>query len=230
MSAMSHFLRPLIIGEVYINATKTKYASGRTEKNMANTDKRESVYLADEDIVELYWQRDEKAIDETDKKYRRYLYKIAYNIVHSDPDCDECLNDTYLGTWNAIPPARPNVFQAFLSKIMRNIAVDKARQTHAARRVPSELIVSLDEIGEALSYDLSPDEERTIAAVADVLNAFLRRLGERDQLIFVCRYYYCDKVSEIAEMLGVSERTVFRSLTSMKDDLKNKLLKEGIEV
>ena len=197
---------------------------------MASVDKKESAYMEDKDIIELYWQRDEQAIAQTDKKYRGYLYKIAYNIVHDYSDCDECLNDTYLGTWNAIPPARPNVFQAFLSKIVRNIAVDKARATHAAKRVPSELIVSLDDVGEALSYDMSPDEERTIAAVAEVLNAFLRGLDERDQLVFVCRYYYCDKVSEIASMLGSSERTVFRALNRMKDALKEKLLSEGIKV
>ena len=197
---------------------------------MNGTNKKTDVYMADEDIVELYWQRDEAAIKETDKKYRRYLYKIAYNIVHSEPDCDECLNDTYLGTWNAIPPARPNVFQAFLSKIMRNIAVDRARELHAAKRVPSELIVSIDEIGEALTYDMSPDEEATISAVGEVLNAFLHGLSERDQLIFVCRYYYCDKVTDIGEMLNISDRTVFRALSDMRDALKEKLSKEGIEV
>jgi RNA polymerase sigma-70 factor (ECF subfamily) len=200
------------------------------ETIMNGTNKKTDVYMADEDIVELYWQRDEAAIRETDKKYRRYLYKIAYNIVHSEPDCDECLNDTYLGTWNAIPPARPNVFQAFLSKIMRNIAVDRARELHAAKRVPSELIVSIDEIGEALTYDMSPDEEATIAAVGEVLNAFLHGLSERDQLIFVCRYYYCDKVTDIGEMLNISDRTVFRALSDMRDTLKEKLSKEGIEV
>lgn len=200
------------------------------ETIMNGTNKKTDVYMADEDIVELYWQRDEAAIKETDKKYRRYLYKIAYNIVHSEPDCDECLNDTYLGTWNAIPPARPNVFQAFLSKIMRNIAVDRARELHAAKRVPSELIVSIDEIGEALTYDMSPDEEATIAAVGEVLNAFLHGLSERDQLIFVCRYYYCDKVTDIGEMLNISDRTVFRALSDMRDALKEKLSKEGIEV
>lgn len=197
---------------------------------MATTNPKKSACMADSDIIELYWQRDEQAIKETDRKYRRFLYKIAYNIVHSDPDCDECLNDTYLGTWNAIPPARPNAFQAFLSRIMRNIAVDKAREMHAAKRVPSELITSLDEIGEVLSYDMSPDEEQAIATVAEVLNAFLRALDERDQLIFVCRYYYCDKVSDIAGMLNVSERTVFRALSDMREELRKKLEAEGIDV
>ena len=73
--------------------------------------------LSDEAIIELYWRRDEKAIKETDIKYGKYLYSIAYNIVHDTLDCEECLNDTYLGTWNRIPPARPNAFQIFISKI-----------------------------------------------------------------------------------------------------------------
>jgi len=192
--------------------------------------KDDSQYLEDEKIIELYWKREEKAIVETDRKYRHYLYTVAYNILHNDTDCEECLNDTYLGTWNAIPPARPNAFQAFLSRIMRNIAVDKAREMHAAKRVPSELITSLDEIGEVLSYDMSPDEEQAIATVAEVLNAFLRALDERDQLIFVCRYYYCDKVSDIAGMLNVSERTVFRALSDMREELRKKLEAEGIDV
>lgn len=189
-----------------------------------------TAFMADANIVELYWQRNEQAILETDRKYRSYLYRIAYNIVHSDPDCDECLNDTYLGTWNAIPPARPNVLQAFISKIMRNIAVDKMREMHAARRIPSELIVSLDEIGGVLSYSISPDEERTIATIAEILNTFLRGLDARRQLIFVCRYYYCDRISEIAGMLETSERTVFRALAEMREDLRRMLEKEGIDV
>ena len=93
-------------------------------------------YLPDPEIIELYWARDERAIDETDKKYRQYLHRIAYNIVHDDLDCEECLNDTYLGTWNRIPPTRPNAFQLFLSKIMRNIAIDRYRKNSAKKNIP----------------------------------------------------------------------------------------------
>ena len=193
-------------------------------------DKKENKFLSDKDIVDLYWDRDEKAIDETDKKYGKYLYTIAYNIIHSRLDCEECLNDTYLGTWNAIPPQKPVSLQNFLSRITRNIAIDKYRERSASKRIPSELVESLDELGETLSYDGSLEEEAAVSAVAEELNKFLRELDERDQFIFVCRYYYCDKVSEIAEMLGVSERTVFRSLTVMRDELKDKLESEGINV
>lgn len=187
-------------------------------------------YMSDEAIIELYWERNEKAISETDKKYKKYLYKIAYNIVHNHPDCEECLNDTYLGTWNAIPPTRPNVFQIFLSKIMRNVAVDKCRENTASKRVPSELLLSLDEVGDSISYNESVEEDEAVAAVVRLLNDYLKALDEREQFIFICRYYYCDKISEIANMLKVSERTVFRALSDMRAELKEKLDKEGVEV
>ena len=119
---------------------------------MANNS-RTDVLLEDNEIIELYWERDEEAISETDKKYGRYLFTIANNIVNNRLDSEECVNDTYLGTWNAIPPTRPNVFQVFLSKVMRNIAVDKFREKSAQKRIPSELMSSLDEISEVFDDD-----------------------------------------------------------------------------
>ena len=102
----------------------------------------------DEEIIELYWKRDEQAISQTDKKYRRYLFTIAYNILHDNMDCDECLNDTYLKTWNKIPPTRPRILQLFLSKITRDVSVDKYRENNLTRKIPSELMLSLDELDE----------------------------------------------------------------------------------
>ena len=101
-------------------------------------------HLSDEEIIELYWQREEKALTATDEKYGRYLYTIAYNIVRDNLDSEECLNDTYLGAWNSIPPNRPNLFLVFLSKIMRNVAVDKFRSNRAKKSIPSSLVQSLD--------------------------------------------------------------------------------------
>lgn len=192
--------------------------------------KQSEVFLEDCDIVELYFNRDEAAISETDRKYGRYLYTIAYNIVHDRPDCEECLNDTYLGTWNAIPPTRPKVFQVFLSKIMRNVAVDKYRQRSASKRIPSELIVSLDEIGDTFSYGESLTEQDGVSVVAHVLNDYINSLDSRNQLMFVCIYYYFDKVEEISSMMGISERTVFRALAEMRNELKKRLESEGVSV
>ena len=102
--------------------------------------------LSDEQIIQLYWDRNETAITATDEKYGRYLYTIAYNVLHDRLDCEECLNDTYLGTWNRIPPTRPAAFMVFLSKIMKNIAVDRHRKNTAEKRVPGELDVQFIEI------------------------------------------------------------------------------------
>ncbi len=186
--------------------------------------------LSDEEIVELYWARNERAIKETDKKYGSYLYVIAYNIIHDRLDCEECVNDTYLGTWNRIPPTRPHVFQVFLTKIMRNIAIDRYRQKNAAKRIPSEMTVSLEEIGDAIPTVASIDEDLLVDQVAEILNAYLRTLSDKVQFSFVCRYYYADRIANIATMLGVSENTVFRYLNEAREGLKKELEKGGIDV
>lgn len=183
--------------------------------------------LEDGAIIELYWARDEQAITETDRKYNNYLYTIAYNILHDNMDCEECLNDTYLGTWNTIPPARPSVFQAFISKIMRNTAVVRYKKNTASKRVPSEMTVSLHELGEVIPYSPSAEEEYMLSQVSRIVSDYLRSLSERGAFIFICRYYCSDKISDIAEMLHISESTVFRELTSMRDGLKKLLEREG---
>ena len=142
--------------------------------------------LPDEQIIELYWQRDEQAIGATDVKYGKYLFTIAYNIMRNDPDCEECLNDTYLNTWNAIPPARPTAFQVFLSKIMRNSAIDKFREKKAAKRIPSELIVSLNELDECVSEDYDEQTRAELMDVVRVMNVYLNMLSDRDAFIFIC--------------------------------------------
>ncbi len=191
-----------------------------------NTNKTKAV-LTDEEIIALYWDRNEQAIKETDVKYGRYLYTISYNILHDDMDSEECLNDTYLGTWNSIPPKRPNVFQVFLSKIARNFALQKFRKQSAAKRIPSELVLSLNELDECIGGGNTVEEEYMIRTVSAALNKFLRSLSNRDSFIFVCRYYYADSVANIAGMLGASDNTVYRRLRSMRAELKAELEKEG---
>ena len=183
--------------------------------------------LEDEEIIELYWARNERAITETDKKYKNYLHTIAYNILHDDLDCEECLNDTYLGTWNSIPPTRPNVFQAFISKIMRNTALGRYNKNTAEKRIPSEMTVSVGEFVECLPSELTVEEEYFIDGVSKIISEFLRSLPERSAFVFICRYYCSDKISDIADMLHVSESTVFRELMSIREQLREKLVKEG---
>lgn len=186
--------------------------------------------LPDETIIELYWSRNEQAIAETDKKYGNYLYTVAYNIVNDDLDSEECLNDTYLGTWNAIPPQRPNAFQVFLTKITRNIAINKFKRRGAAKRIPSEFIVSLDEIDESFPATPSIEEELASREIVRIMNEYLNGLSHEEQLLFVCRYYYADRVREIAEITGINERTVYRILESIRNGLRDQLKKEGYDV
>jgi RNA polymerase sigma-70 factor (ECF subfamily) len=186
-----------------------------------------SPYLDDEKIVELYWKRDEKAIDETDRKYRHYLHTVAFNILHNNLDCEECLNDTYLGTWNAIPPAHPTLFQIFISKIMRNTAVVRYKKITASKRVPSEMTVSLDELDGCLPYDNSVEYDYAVFQLSRLLSHYIRSLSEPRAFIFICRYYCSDLICDIADMLHVSESTVLRELSAIKNGLKKLLIKEG---
>lgn len=194
-----------------------------------SVDKKKTVdgHLSDEAIIELYWEREERAIKATDEKYGKYLFTIAYNIVRDELDCEECLDDTYLGVWNSIPPTRPTIFQVFLAKIMRNVALDRFRKKSAARRVPSELIVSLDEIDGYLPYDVSMEEEALIRDIIRVLNEYLNTLSDRDEFIFICRYYYSDTISDIAKMLELDPKTVSKALLKLREGLKDRLEKEG---
>ncbi len=194
------------------------------EKTSADTE-----LLTDEEIIELYWQRNERAITETDRKYKRYLYSIAYNILHDELDCEECLNDTYLGTWNSIPPTRPSIFQIFLSKIMRNTAVVRYKYKTASKRVPSEFKTSIDELQECIPYTESAEDAYLLEELSRVLSDFLRSLPERRAFIFVCRYYCSDSIANIAQMLHISENTVFRELAAMRKSLKELLEKEGYD-
>ena len=182
--------------------------------------------LPDDVIIDLYWNRNEQAIDETDRKYKSYLFTVAYNILHDDMDCEECLNDTYLGTWNAIPPTRPSIFQAFLSKIMRNTAVVRYKKNTAYKRIPSEMTVSLDELGKYLPEADSAEEKFFTSQLARLISDYLRSLPEQSAFIFICRYYLSDRIADIAAMLHISERTVFRELTDIRNGLKELLIKE----
>lgn len=183
--------------------------------------------LSDETIIELYWNRNEDAIQATDEKYGKYLYMIAYNIVHDNMDCEECLNDTYLSTWNRIPPTRPKFFQLFLSKIIRNIAVDRYRKNSAEKRISSEMTCSLEELDDCLPSEMGLEDEVLMRAVIDAMNDYLRSLSKREVLIFICRYYYSDSIDSIAQMLKVSRNTVFRDLSKIRSGLKERLEAEG---
>lgn len=182
--------------------------------------------LDDAQIVALYWQRDELAIRETDRKYKRYLLAVAYNIVGDRHDSEECLNDTYVGAWNAIPPAKPDLLQAFLATIMRRTAIDRYKARRRQKRVASELTVSLSEVEDYLSEPEDMQSDAETRELGRVISDFVRALPDRRMYIFMSRYYFARPIREIAKLLGCSQSSVNKEIAALKRDLKEKLEKE----
>lgn len=176
-------------------------------------------------IVDMYWRREEEAVTITDKRYGKYLYRIAYNVLKDEDGSRTALDDTYLGAWNSIPPARPQRLLLFLSKIARRVSIDIYRRMRAKKRIPSELLVSLDELSEVIGAESSTERE-----LSAVLNSFLGNLDEGRRRMFVCRYYYSDSVEDIARALGVGASYVYKELARMRKRLAELLREEGFDI
>lgn len=179
--------------------------------------------IDDEQIIELYWQRNEIAIQETDKKYGQFLFRIAYNILHDRLDCEECQNDTYLDVWKAIPPTRPTVFPAFITKIMRRIALDRYKEKTAKRRIPSEYTVSMEDIKDTLHSNETVDSEYAAEELGKIISDYVRSLTDRQRYIFIDRFYLAEPVETIASDLAISVPTVYREIDKIKQGLKTYL-------
>ena len=184
--------------------------------------------IPDEKIVELYWQKNEEAIWITRDKYGKFLYRIAYNIVHDHLDCEECQNDTYLNIWNSIPPTRPRVFRSFIACVMRNVAINKFYEKTSKRRIPSELTISMEECQDFLSYNEKSTDELMAEDLGEMISAFLRSLNKRDQYIFMSRFYLVEPIEVIAKELNVTESTIYKKLTKLKANLKKYLEAKGV--
>ena len=191
---------------------------------------RQAATMSDEQIVELYWQRDEQAIKETDIKYKKFLLSVAINIVHDMCDSEECLNDTYIGAWNAIPPARPVALQAFLGAIMRRTAIDRFRTNNRQKRVASEFTLSLSELEDFIADDSDMNAEIEAKELGKIISNYVRSLPDRQMYIFVGRYYFAEPIVKICEELGCSISTAKREIKSIKIGLKEKLESEGFIV
>ena len=187
-------------------------------------------YMEDEKIIELYWQRDEEALRQTNQKYGSFCYYIAHNILKDDEDSKECVNDTWFKTWTVIPPKRPEYFQAFLGKITRNLSLDRYRKNHASKRGGGSMDVIYEELKECIA-DRTCEEARTdTIVITDALGKFLKEISKDARIIFVRRYWYADSVAQIAERFGMSESKVKSSLMRSRNRLKAFLEKEGITV
>ena len=185
--------------------------------------------MDDSQIIELYFARSEKAIMETDIKYGRLCRYIAVNILANTEDGEECVNDTYFGIWNSVPPQKPGRFSAFVGKITRNLALKKYEYCTAAKRNPN-VALSLSELEECVSGRESVEEELENKRIETVISDFLERQEEEKRIIFIRRYWYFEPIAEICRHSGFSQSKVTSMLHYTRIKLKAYLEKEGIEL
>ncbi len=184
--------------------------------------------MEDYQIIELYWSRLEQAITETARKYGRYCYSIAYGILHSNQDSEECVNDTYLRVWESIPPTRPERFPVFLGKITRNLSLDKCRYNCAEKRGSGQQPLVLEELQECIPSVNHVEQVIEQMALTELLNGFLESLSLDNRRIFMRRYWYFSEIREIATDLHMSESKVKMSLLRSRKRLKQLLKQEGV--
>ena len=184
--------------------------------------------MDEKEIIDLYWARSERAIGETDKKYGKFCFRIAYNILADHGDSEECVNDTYLHTWNAIPPRRPNKLSAFLGKITRNLALNRVERDSAQKRGGGQVTVAVEELSVCIPDPNTVERQLEDKELADALNRFLEGLPGETRRIFLRRYWQLCPVREIAAFYGISESKVKMSLLRTRGKLRAFLEKEGI--
>ena len=184
--------------------------------------------MEDQKIIELYFSRDERAIKETDIKYGKLCYHLAYHVLGNREDAEECVNDTYVGVWNAIPPEKPSNLTAFVCKIARNLALKRLEAATRQKRAPSTLI-SLSELEEILP-DESIAADINDAEIGKAISRFLRNEKSDVRKVFIRKYYFFDSISEIAERYGFTESKVKNMLYHTRNKLKEYFIKEGIEI
>ena len=183
--------------------------------------------MEDNRIIELYFSRDEEAIRHMADKYGAYCAAVAMSILHSEPDAEECVNDTYLKTWNSSPPTRPHSLKLFLARITRNISINRHRALHSDKR-NRDLEVSLSELEACL-----PDSDNMNGGGGELgalLNEFLGKQSKVDRIVFVQRYWYSLSAAEIAAEQGMSENTVWVKLHRTRERLRNYLTERGYKL
>ena len=197
---------------------------------MKGINAKEMIHMDDSKIVQLYWDRNELAIPVTAEKYGAYCTAIARSILHSAEDAEECVNDTYLHAWNAMPPVKPDILSAFLGKITRNLSLDKRSQTTADKRGGGELTAVLEELSEVASRGDDTQQALDQKELTFAINAFLGTLSPEKRSIFICRYWYNDSVGAIARRFAMREGAVSMTLSRLRTKLKIYLTERGYDL
>ena len=183
--------------------------------------------MQDQEIVSLYLERNESAIEESEKKYGRYLHTVAFNVLFSHEDAKECVNDTYSGAWGSIPPQKPNSLRAFLARITRNLAINRYHRERAEKR-KAETDIVIEEYYECIPDGCDSPEDEAILRI--IINGFLASLTPKTRILFMQRYFYMCSVKEIAHRNGMKESAVKVALMRCRENFKAYLTKEGVTV
>lgn len=184
--------------------------------------------MDDGQIIELYWARSETAISETANKYSKYCHCIAYNILHSNEDAEECVNDTYMRAWGAMPTQRPNRLSTFLGKITRNLSLNKYEKHTAEKRGFGQVPLALDELQDCIPDTNSVEQAIEDEALVEIFNRFLADLPTDTRKVFMQRYWYLSPIKEIATDYNFSESKTKMTLLRTRNELKQILEKEGV--
>lgn len=186
--------------------------------------------MDDAKIVQLYLDRDERAIPITADKYGKYCTSIANNILGNIEDAKECVNDTYYNTWNSIPPHRPKMLSTFLGKITRNLAFNRYKHNTADKRGSGEMPAVLDELADCVSGNVNVEQTYEYKMLVESINEFLGKLPTEKRNIFICRYWYADRVDDIAIRYGKTVSAVTMMLARLRKQLHDYLIERGYEL
>lgn len=185
--------------------------------------------MDDTSIIELYWNRDEQAICETDKKYGKLCYRLADNILKHKEDTEECVNDAFLKVWNSIPDDRPEHLSAYICQIVKRLALSKFRYNTAGKR-HCDSYMSYEELSDIVSDRKNPEDASIITELSYSISDFLMQESKKNRVIFIRRYWYYDSAEDIAEVFHISPNTVWSILSRMRKRLKKHLKKEGYDL
>ena len=185
--------------------------------------------IEDEKIIDLFFNRSEKAIQELDIKYGKVCHKLSYNILNNKQDAEECVNDAYLGAWNAIPPTRPNPLLSYIVKIVRNISLKIYWRKEAAKR-SGHYKIALEEIEGYIADQKTVEDEIEARELAGIIEEFLDTLTVENRVIFMRRYWFADSYKDIAELVGISEKNISVRLTRIREKMKQYLIEREVFV
>ena len=180
--------------------------------------------MNDQEIIALYFSRDEQAIVETARTYGKLCMRVSMNVLNSKPDAEECVNDTYLKTWNSIPPTRPSSLGAFVCRIARNLSLKRFRDQHRAKR-NRDMTISLEELEECIP---APEEAQSELTVW--INEFLKQQGEVDRVLFMGRYWFACSVGDLAARMDMTPNAVSLRLHKIREKLRKYLVERGYRV